>query len=447
MPEPNTLDVQSLMEDIKQRVRERIEKGEFNEEEIRKIEETELSIQPNIEDLLNEIKTLSKSFDSLLAPLNDLWAPHKPLPQPGVKGKLIFIIQKLFSPLTRVLFSTQMAFNAQVVHSLNDLKIYLARIIDLTANLAYLYRHYLAKIQGDLDEVRETQRRLFRLLLRAMNQHRNIRRDIRHLGEKSTMEKVRGIMINPAETPANTLTPEDNETDDTLYLSFEDLHRGSREQIMERQRAYLLHFSQCRRVLDIGCGRGEFLELLKKSGVNGVGIDINPAMVSYCQALGLNVEKADAVAHLSETPAGHYDGIFCAQVVEHLTWPQILTLLRLSYEKLPEGGKILMETINPQCLTTFSGAFYLDPTHVKPVHPLTLQFACRAIGFSSSEIIFTSLIPDEMKLKEVDFFRRIGDVSDKLINVLNDNVIQLNELLYAPQDYAILAVKEKATSL
>ena len=137
MPDTKTFDVQSLMEDIKKRVRKRIEKGEFSEEEVRKVEETELSIQPNIEDLLDEIKALSQSFDSLLAPLNDLWNPNQPLHQPGLKGKVITLIQKLLSPFTRAIFSTQMAFNTQVVRSFNALKVYLARIIDLTANLAY----------------------------------------------------------------------------------------------------------------------------------------------------------------------------------------------------------------------------------------------------------------------------------------------------------------------
>ncbi len=441
MQKSETLDVQSLMKTIKQRIKERIERGEISEDEIKTVEEMELTIRPNMEDLLDEIKALSRSFESLLTPLNDLWTPHKPIPHPGLKGKIISLIQKLLSPLTRILFATQMEFNAQAVRSLNNLKVYLARIFDLATN-----QYYLSRIQENLNEVTETQRRMFNILVRTMDQHRHLRRDVKSIRERSLMESTKGILVTPVSSPSSMPDDESNRIDETLYLAFEDLHRGNREQIKERQRGYLPHFKSCKRVLDVGCGRGEFLELLRDSGIEGIGIDINTAMVQYCQNLGLNTLEGDAIAHLTDIPEDHYDGIFCAQVVEHLTWPQILSLLRLAHQKLGSRGKLLLETINPQCLTTFSGTFYLDPTHVKPIHPLTLQFVCKAIGFETAEILYTSSIPDEMKLREVDFFRRTGDISDKLINVLNDNFMQLNELLYAPQDYAVLAIKGEAPS-
>ncbi|MBW1658931.1 MAG: class I SAM-dependent methyltransferase [Deltaproteobacteria bacterium] len=442
MPENETIDVRSLMEEIERRVQERIAKGEFTEEEIQNVEKLELSIQPNVEDLLDEIKELAKTFDTMLAPLNDLWVPHVSLPQPGIKGKVITLIQKLFSPLTRILFSTQMEFNAQVVRSFNDLKVYLARIIDLTSNLAY--RHYLTKIQREMEKIQETQQRLFRLTLRSMNQHKSLRKDLRFLKESSMTREAKGVLVAPTSQATETGENVDKSMADTLYLSFEDLHRGDRKEIMERQKTYLPHFKGCRSVLDVGCGRGEFLELLKQEGIQARGIDINATMVDHCRNLGLEADEADALRFLSETETGAFDGIFCAQVIEHLSWEALLAFMKLSYEKLAEGGRLLMETINPQCLTTFSSTFYLDPTHTKPVHPLTLQFACKAIGFTTVDILYTSPFPDEMKLQEVDFFRRTGDISDKLVNVLNNNVIQLNELLYGPQDYAVLAIKGEA---
>ncbi len=444
MPENETIDVQALMEEIRKRVEERIARGEFSREEIQNVEEMELNIQPNIEDLLDEIKELARAFGDVIAPLNDLWAPHRPLPQPGLKGKIIALVQKLFSPLTRILLATQMEFNAQTVRSFNDLKVYLARIIDLTSNLAY--RHYLVKIQREMEKLGETQMRLFRLVLRTMNQNKNLRRDLRHLRSETARRELSKILVSPAEKGNGDTSLDDKALKDTLYLSFEDLHRGNREEIKKRQETYLSYFKGCRKVLDIGCGRGEFLELLKGSGIPAKGIDINAEMVAFCQSLGLEAEESDALTHLSAVDRGYYDGIFCAQVIEHLSWSELVTLIQLGYERLADGGKLVMETINPQSLSVFSGAFYLDPTHTKPVHPLTLQFACQAVGFPSVEIRYTSFYPDEMKLSEVDFFRRTGDFSDKLINVLNNNVIQLNELLYGPQDYAVIAVKGEATA-
>jgi O-antigen chain-terminating methyltransferase len=426
------------MEEIKQRVQERIKKGEYKEEEIREVGTLSLTVPPNVEDLLDEIKSLAASFDALLTPLNALWAPQQALSRPGIKGKIFALIQKLLSPLTKIMFQTQAAFNAQVVQSLNELKVYLARTIDLSTNLAY--RHYLNKIKSDIEGIKETHRRLFSINLKVMEQQKNIRKDLRRHREERHPE---GLLETPVshETLLTQKTEEDTPLLDALYLSFEDLHRGNREDIKARQKNYLTFFKESKNVLDIGCGRGEFLEVLKEAGVSAKGVDINPAMITACRAAGLDAEQGDGLQHLTQSPAGHYDGIFCAQVVEHLAWSQILTLLKTAFDKLPGGGKLLMETINPQCLTTFSGLFYLDPTHVNPVHPLTLQFACQAVGFKSAEILYSSEIPDEMKLREVDFFRRVGDISDKFINVLNNNVLQLNELLYAPQDYAVIASK------
>jgi O-antigen chain-terminating methyltransferase len=443
MPENETIDVRSLMKEIERRVHERIANGEFSEEEIIEISELPLNILPNLEDLLDEIQKLTSQFDALLTPLNNAWVTYKTYPKPGVKGKIFTLIRKLLSPLTKLLLSEQVRFNAEIVQSFNMLKVYLARINDLNSNL-YWRQNRLSNIFEDKNyNLKETQRRLFTLVLESMKRQRNIRKDIRRLLRESLKSSAHGVFITPQPVEKASI-PQDKELEASLYLTFEDLHRGNREDIMRRQKIYLSRFSECKNVLDIGCGRGEFLEVLKKEGIQAWGIDINPTMVSYCRDLGLKAEEADALRFLSKTEKGVFDGIFCAQVVEHLSWSEIIHLVKLAYEKLPPGGKLLMETINPQCLTTFSGTFYLDPTHTKPVHPLTLQFACKAIGFTTVDILYTSPFPDEMKLQEVDFFRRTGDISDKLVNVLNNNVIQLNELLYGPQDYAVLATKGEA---
>jgi O-antigen chain-terminating methyltransferase len=337
MPENETLDVRSLMEEIERRVRERIASGEFTEEEIVEVSELSLNILPNLEDLLDEIQKLSSQFETLLEPLNDTWTTHKSSPKPGVKGKILSFIRKLLSPVIKLLLSEQIKFNGEIVQSFNILKIYLARINDLSSTL-YWRQNRLSNIFEDkYYNLNETQRRLFTLVLECMKRQRNIRKDIRHLNKESLKNSAGGILISPQPGGKSSIS-QDKELESSLYLAFEDLHRGNREDIVRRQKIYLARFKGCKNILDIGCGRGEFLEVLKKEGVAAKGIDINPTMVAYCREQGLDAEEADALRFLSETETGVFNGIFCAQVIEHLSWDDLLRLLTLSYEKLASRG-------------------------------------------------------------------------------------------------------------
>lgn len=222
------------------------------------------------------------------------------------------------------------------------------------------------------------------------------------------------------------------------YKKFEDRYRGDQSLIIARQREYLDFFKGCHNVLDIGCGRGEFMELLKDNNIGALGLEISDSMMEQCCQKGLNVEKIDAISylgnHLTQKPAYEIDGIFCSQVIEHMYMNHVVEMLRLCYESMKKDSFIVLETINIKSLVTFTSSVYLDPTHVKPIHPGTLEFILESVGFRDVKLIYSSDVPDDEKL---------GLIKEENENdrVYNDNVSKLNNLLFGPQDYAAVAKK------
>ena len=169
------------------------------------------------------------------------------------------------------------------------------------------------------------------------------------------------------------------------YAGFEERFRGPEATIRARQEFYIPYFKDCRRVLDLGCGRGEFLELLKELDVTGSGVDLNPDAISACRAKNIEARQADIFDFLSGQPDQSFDGIFCAHVVEHLASESLPSLVDLAARKLTPGGLFALETPNPACLAIFAGDFYLDPTHQKPVPSLQLDFYLQEAGFVEIE--------------------------------------------------------------
>jgi O-antigen chain-terminating methyltransferase len=223
------------------------------------------------------------------------------------------------------------------------------------------------------------------------------------------------------------------------YFIFEEQFRGSREDIKQRQTAFLHFFEGCKNVLDIGCGRGEFLELLRINGIDGHGVDFNEVMADFCRSKGLNAEKADAVSHLEIIKDKSLDGIFIDQVVEHMEPDYLIEMLRLCHKKLSLGYYMLIETVNPLSLFSFAN-FYLDLSHKKPIHPETLKFLMRSAGFREIELKFFSPIPDEMRLKKINI-DGVDENNRQSIDTYNHNIDMLNNILYGPRDYVVIGKK------
>jgi SAM-dependent methyltransferase len=224
------------------------------------------------------------------------------------------------------------------------------------------------------------------------------------------------------------------------YVGFEDQFRGSRDVIRARLQSYVPLFEGQTDVLDVGCGRGEFLDLLAGAGIPARGIDLNHEMAEGCRARGLDVAEADAVGYLAGLPDGSLGGIFAAQVVEHLEPAYLLRVLDLSFHKLRPGGRLVLETLNPACWVAFFESYIRDITHRWPLHPETLRYLVTASGFVRADIEFRSPVPEQDRLQATTFSSRDPALAE-LTDTFNANVAKLNARMFTDMDYAIVATR------
>jgi SAM-dependent methyltransferase len=246
---------------------------------------------------------------------------------------------------------------------------------------------------------------------------------LRELEERLTRVERRGGAgvasappVTVAAQPAAAALPD--------YFAFESRMRGSVGAIRERQRRYVDDLRAAAPVLDVGCGRGELLQLLREAGVEARGIDADADMVAYARGEGLDVEQADLVEFLGRQEDGSLGGIFMGQVVEHLPAPVLVRALELAAAKLRAGGVLIAETINPLSPLALRH-YFADLTHAQPLVPETLELLARQSGFAQTELRYLNE-PAE----------RLTEPDDPVIAA---NVRRLNELLFAPLDYALVA--------
>lgn len=172
---------------------------------------------------------------------------------------------------------------------------------------------------------------------------------------------------------------------DIDWFRFAGKFRGPEEYVREGQRVYVPHFKEGP-VLDVGCGRGEFLELLREAGVEARGVDSSAECVAQCRTKGLDAEQADLFEYLTAQLPGSLGGIFAAQVLEHLEPAAVVQFLRLAHSRLRRGGTLAVETPNPECLAIFATHFYIDPTHTRPIPPALMAFYFEENGFGHIDL-------------------------------------------------------------
>ncbi len=261
-------------------------------------------------------------------------------------------------------------------------------------------------------------------------------------GEATPAEDAAPGEAAPAEG-AGTRAALDAAADAYAYVGFENLFRGSRDEIRSRLTEYLPLFAGASDVLDVGCGRGEFLDLLRERDIRARGVDVNAEMVEECRARDLDASAGDALALLDALEDESLGGLFAAQVVEHLQPDYLVRLLNVAGRKLRPGARIVLETINPRCWFAFFDAYIRDITHVRPLHPDTLTYLLGASGFQRTTVRYLVPYPDDGKLQRIPPPDTIETTAADpslaaAIATFNGNVDKLNDLLFTHLDYAAI---------
>jgi O-antigen chain-terminating methyltransferase len=205
-------------------------------------------------------------------------------------------------------------------------------------------------------------------------------------------------------------------SDQDFYFAFEERYRGSRELIKNRLSVYLPFVLPLREAyddlsaIDLGCGRGEWLELMKENGFSAWGVDINDDMISICRERGLNVEKKDALQALQELDDNSQVIVTAFHLVEHLPIREVQSIVKEALRVLKPAGILILETPNPENIIVASVNFYRDPTHVKPIPPQLLSFMVEYYGFSRFKVLRLNETPEvsEGRITLLEVFRGVG---------------------------------------
>lgn len=218
---------------------------------------------------------------------------------------------------------------------------------------------------------------------------------------------------------------------DSLSMAFEEVFRGSRDEIKSRQNVYVPFLKEhgvgcpAMPILDLGCGRGEWLEVLRDHSLQARGVDDNEAMIARCRLANLEVAQSDALSYLTSLPDNCFGGVTSFHMVEHIPFERTLALVDEALRVLKPGGILILETPNPENILVGTHNFHMDPTHLKPLPSSMLQFFVEARGFCDVQVWRLHPYPESM---------RFPDDGKGIAN-------RLSECLYGPQDYAILGRK------
>jgi SAM-dependent methyltransferase len=213
----------------------------------------------------------------------------------------------------------------------------------------------------------------------------------------------------------------------SFYRAFEDRHRGSRELIRKRLEQYLPFIKPLNTIyldglaIDLGCGRGEWLEVAKNVGFRVCGVDKDQGMLDACVEHGLVTKQADALAYLGDQPSGSACIVSAFHMIEHISFDMLQALVQESLRVLIPGGLLILETPNPENIMVATLNFYLDPSHLRPIPPLLLEFLVEFVGYARWKIIRLQENPE----------------------LQNADKIGIMDVLFGPSpDYAIVAQKK-----
>ena len=420
--------------------------------------------------------------DTQIGPLNEQW---KLLPTAPVSGGWLKRLRnRVVWGAVAPLFARQEAFNASLVDHVNRNRAAHRELVETTAAILAIIREEfervidfestLVQFAQQITPYVDTKDRYVAALpnslaagISALSDELHMRWESMSARERRYEAQVNDVRaslsvlqravqtlrreLERTEAPTGTGTVADasrgnDRLDSYKYVAFEDQFRGSQHDIRDRMTAYVADFEGATDVLDVGCGRGEFLELLREKGISARGVDLNEEMAAVARGRGLDVTAGDSLSYLLGQPDGSLGGLFSAQVVEHLEPTYLMRLLDAAYHKLRPGSTIVLETINAACWYAFFSSYLRDFTHVRPLHPDTLRYLVVASGFQEVEIRYSAPFPEESKLQAVpaSLIESIGGepstarAARDAAGIVNENVARLNALLFTYMDYAVI---------
>jgi SAM-dependent methyltransferase len=386
-----------------------------------------------------------------LADLNDRWnvlPSGVPRFDRSLRGRLRgFIWQLVGAPL-----QAQAAFNSTIVEHLNQQAAWQQRSVEaltqlrdaLQAELQALARfdsllvQYLQTITAFIDtkdrallsgDVRE---RIGLAEQRILALKREVERGLERASGAADAASAAG----GSSAPAAAFT---SAADSVTYVGFEDRFRGTPVEIGRRVEDYLPILGAAQDVVDVGCGRGELLLLLRDRGIRARGVDANPAMVETCRGAGLDVTLGDALPFLERQADASLGGLSAIQVVEHFEPAYLARFLQTAYHKLRPGAPLVLETINAACWMAFFETYLRDLTHQRPLHPDTLRFLVEASGFTGVDVRFRQPVPPADRLERVDAAAGAEPPLQAVVAALNAHADKLNSRLFSSMDYAVVA--------
>jgi O-antigen chain-terminating methyltransferase len=304
----------------------------------------------------------------------------------------------------------------------------------------------LRKIMGNLqfevekvDRLRQTDNEVLRNELSSVDYHlTSLQQEFEIISSRVwRLRQEKESIVKPSlAEQENSEIPSKQYVSNFDYVLFESKFRGSTDLIKFRQTKYISYFDQLDNIIDIGCGRGEFLSLMLDVGKSIIGIEMNEDMYALAKSKGLPVMHGDGIEYLRSVPDGSLGGIFSSHVIEHMPFERMEEFTEIALSKLKYGGKLIFETPNPTTLLVFAKSFYMDPTHNKPVHPETLLFLLKSKGFTNVSLI-------EMEPATEHYLSVLNADTDSISNLddFNSGIQRINRILFGPQDYAVIATR------
>ena len=439
--------------------------------------------------------------DSQVPPLNTRWEVLKSAPafRSGLRGRLARFVWGLVEPV----FTTQQAFNSATVDHINRnlpgqrethqaltsaialveqqahqlarfqscLMIYLQQITPYVDSKDYEFagisrritedtqqeidglqataRGLAASVSGVSDEMLRRWESLFARDQRYTGRIDEIRSALavvrqqttalKRIVERETLEHG-STRVQPSVSGSSQPLSDQPTLDAWQYVAFENLFRGSPDEIRKRLDDYGPLFEGASDVLDVGCGRGELLEILAARGISARGIDLNREMVDECRGRGLDATESDALTYLRSQADGSIGGLIATQVVEHFEPPYLLAFLDQAQRVLRPRAIIVLETINVACWLAFFESYLRDLTHARALHPDTLKYLVTANGFVDAEVQYRVPVDAGTRLQRAPkMAHQGGDAIGALSEAFDGNVDRLNRILFTSMDYAVIA--------